>query len=182
MAEASSDRHGDDGEALFRYRRGRMLFVTAGALVFAGVGVVLLVGQPVEASQPIAARLIGAALAALFGAVALKGIGELRDQRPVVRIGPEGISDRRLGPATIPWAAIDGIDLHHVKRDAFIGLDVEQPERFLVEPGFIDRMFYRANARRGQSRINIALNPLDARADEFAAAIQRFSPPSPDDA
>ncbi len=96
--------------------------------------------------------ILGALATAYFGTRVMGNLYELIFPRPVIRFSDEGIQDRRLGPATIPWTAIT-----EIKRvtgsigDGTLFLEVREPKRYIGPSKGLLWLVYALRARSGQS-------------------------------
>jgi len=76
--------------------------------------------------------VLGAVVTVYFGIKALFNLGEIVFPRPVIRIGPQGIQDRRLGRNVIPWDAIQQIkEVTGQVGSGTLFLEVEEPVRYV---------------------------------------------------
>lgn len=91
------------GTREFHVHRGKKLFLAVLAALAAGVLIAARFGPDAQASGSAALSL--AVIAGLIAAAFVQW-GQARDPRPILRVGPEGIEDRLLGP--IPWSDVAG--------------------------------------------------------------------------
>lgn len=161
-------------------RRGWALAVLAGlALGAAGAAGVLAIGLAIGRAEPVFAILAsvsGLVLLGLLGLEARTAWLLWREPDPILTIGPEGLWDRRLSPAPIPWAALDWqrVTVTQKRRavDA-VRFDTDAPER----TRFHARLLARLNARFGYVPYAVMQIGLDTTTDAIAAACARHKPP-----
>jgi len=123
--------------------------------------------------------ILGALVTAFFGARILGNLYELVFPRPVIRVSDEGIQDRRLGPATIPWTAIT--EIKQVTGTVGAGalfLEVREPKRYIGPTKGLLWLVYALRARTGQTGF-LPLTPpnvLDLGDMDLLDAVDEFSP------
>lgn len=75
---------------------------------------------------------LGALVTLYFGARAIGNLVEILFPRPVLRIGGDGVQDRRLGARTIPWTAISEIkEVSANLGGGTVFLEVRDPARYV---------------------------------------------------
>ena len=125
---------------------------------------------------------LGIVMAVVFGAMLALTLRRLADPRPVIRIGPEGFHDRRLG-APIPWAAIRTLRPHRAGSRIVLQIGVDDPKAYLGNAGMLAGPMLRINPRMGMPALGSMLSGLDqpqerlAEAAEAWLAAARLGPP-----
>jgi hypothetical protein len=113
---------------------------------------------------------------AFFGLCALAGARQLFRTEPVLEIDQAGILWRRWSDQIIPWSAIAGMSVLHIRRQRSLTLTLFAPENF---PGK-GLMGLLAGPNRAMSGGDISLNlaGTDRGFDDMLAAIDRiWAPP-----
>ncbi len=96
--------------------------------------------------------VLGALVTIWFGARALGNLREISWPRPVVSVGDDGIRDRRLGSATIPWTAITEIrQVTGGVGDGTLFLEVSEPNRYIGPSKGMLWLFYVLRSRSRQT-------------------------------
>lgn len=142
---------------------GAMVIALSGQLVAEGLALMALVFAP-----------LGAAIAA-FGGLMLWYLARLWTlPRPVIRVGPEGLTDRRLSEAPLPWRGLrwqrvvstgrGAGDAVLVQTDAPLSPDI--PQRLLAA-------LYRARGRPPWAVLTLGTGVTTG---ELAAALTRYRP------
>ena len=80
----------------------RMRLLISTGFMAAGLGLWALAGWGFSGFDAV----LGLVVAVYFGIKALFNLGEIVFPRPVIRIAPQGIQDRRLSRNAIPWSAV----------------------------------------------------------------------------
>lgn len=145
--------------------------------VFASVMVIVLAAE-IRAQNPLLAlgfALGGLVMAAATGVALWTALQVLLLPDPILTLGPEGLWDRRLSPAPLPWAAIrwrrvtvsrkrkaaDSVQFH---------LDAPHPLHLPARAqGLANRML-------GYPPYTVQAMGLDATTDQIAAACARYKP------
>lgn len=120
-----------------------------------------------------ATPLFGLAMVAAFGGMLLLTLRRLADPRPVIRIGPGGYHDRRLG-APIPWAAIRSLRAYRAGRRLVLQIGVDDPAAFLGHAGILRGPMLRINPAMGMPALGSMLAGLDVPQERLAAAAEAW--------
>lgn len=132
------------------------LLISAGLMV-AGLVLWYLAGWGFSGFDAV----LGAVVTVYFG---LRSIGNLREivfPSPVIRIGEEGLQDRRLGARPIPWEAISEIrEVTGQVGGGTVFLEVREPGRYIgPSKGFL-WLFYTVRGLSGKGRSSTGFLPL----------------------
>lgn len=103
----------------------------------------------------------------------LLALCRLGDPRPVIRIGPDGFHDRRLG-APIPRAAIRGLRRHRAGSRIVPQVAVEDPAACLGNAGMLRGPMMRIDPRMGMPAIGSRPAGLDRPRDRLAGAAEAW--------
>lgn len=105
--------------------------------------------------------VLGAVVAVYFGTKAAFNLGDILFPRPVMRIGSQGIEDRRLGGPPIPWSAISGIKQVTGKAGGgTLFVEVVDPAHYVGPPMGILWLIYRIKALAGADPRRTGVLPL----------------------
>lgn len=99
-------------------------------------------------------------LALLLGYLAAT-IARLFWRGPVLSVGPEGILDRRIGPAPIPWGRVQEVYAYAYRRAPYLAVVVDDPEAFADPPGIIQRFILWANTASRLPEFSLSLAHLN---------------------
>lgn len=130
----------------------RMDWANLGALALLVIMLVLLMGY------------MAATLARLFW------------RGPVLSVGPAGITDRRIGPKTIPWARVSEVYAYAYRRTPYLAVVVDEPEAFIDPPGVIDRFILWSNQASRLPQFSLSLAHLDASQKAILTELGRHIP------
>lgn len=157
----------------------QLRLLISGGLTAAGLALWSLAGWGFSGFDAV----LGGLVSIYFGARALGNLREISFPRPVMRIGADGIQDRRLGSATVPWTAVTGIK--HVTGgvgDGTLFLEVRDPGRYIGPSKGLLWVFYtvRKLMRSGEPLTGfLPLTPpvaLDTSQNSLLDAIQSHAP------
>lgn len=116
------------------------------------------------------------------------------DRGVIVAVGPDGVYDRRLCNAPIPWDAITAIRSYdvwdsrllrwlgiaggvHGSSNRFAGIIVVNPDAYFRPNNPVVRALVRLNSRiTGYPLLSVNMRPLDGALDDFLAAVRRYAP------
>jgi hypothetical protein len=110
-----------------------------------------------------------------FGLGILLFAWQLFDRRPRITIDANGVFDRTLGVGIIPWNEITGAYLASIHDNAFICLELSDPEFWLSKLSRAKRLVVRANKALGFAELNLNLSGVNADADEVLQLVLRMS-------
>lgn len=172
----------------FHYHRGLLMAFAVGAVALMALGTILFVtASPSGSDVPKGVFIIG-----FFGLVLIFVARVWYDRDPVVEINVSGIRDRRIGDQTIPWNAISAVRgygtwdnrLLKILRflsgfskagNRFLGIIVDDPDRFYRPPNPFVRVLGRFNLLVGYPLLSINMGPLDGTYEDLVAAVGRFA-------
>lgn len=158
-------------------KRGKLVRLLVGALVFVGLGFVLLLFPQAFVPDAPWARWGVSAIAIVailfFGACGVFAARQFFDRRPRLVLDDEGVFDRTLGTAVIPWREIRGARIVEVSNTKFISLELADEERWAAAMPGTKRWMGAANQRLGFGRFNLNLSALDVTAEEILRVIQK---------
>jgi hypothetical protein len=164
----------DAGGTTFRYARGKLVWYALGSFACAGLSAwVAYMGLAPQGSFKEAVIWAAIPLFALSGVMNFR---QMRDQREILRIAPDGITDLRIAPQSIPWDAIRNISIRKVKGQGFIVLHVEPEAEVRVSLSGVGRWSRSANAALGLDGLVLTPAGLDGSCDEVMSALRRYAP------
>lgn len=140
----------------------------SGALCFIAAGIFIWIRVKVdEGILPGVVLVRGAAITGIlfFGAIAVYIVFKLRDTKPGLVIGPEGIynNTNATGPQMIPWRDIVEIETANVRSAKFLLVHVRNPEKYLAEAGQPKRFLMMLNRRTYSTPLSITTNAIQCR-------------------
>ncbi|MFT4102831.1 MAG: STM3941 family protein [Burkholderiaceae bacterium] len=161
-------------------RNTRIQWLAVSSILCVIVGFWMLRGAPSPADLETAISTSAAArgagwLSIVFGGLgALWAIWRLRDKRPGLVIGPEGLSDRSniTSVGFIPWSDIQSIQAMIANRQPMLLVHVHEPAPYLARGSSLQQTLRRANWRACGTPIVIAAHALQIRGDLLQAQIQ----------
>ena len=159
--------------------KGRIQWLAISSIVCVVVGFWLLRGAAApagaEAAAGTATRIAGW-LSILFGGLCtFKAFQRLRDKRPGLVIGQDGLTDRSniTSVGFVPWSDIERIQGMITNKQPMLLVHVRDPEPYLARGTALERMLRRANWRASGTPIVISVHALQMRGDLLQAEIQR---------
>lgn len=154
----------------FRWKRGPIGFSAA------MLGLASVAGLLIASEGGPARTLQGLAWTAFFAWAAWRVARRLKDQEPVVTISQEGLRDRRIREAVIPWSAISAIEPFEAESTPFIGIEFHDPGAIM--PTARPMMRYAAPLQRLMRfpTTSMQMSLLDGSGEDVLAAIDRFAP------
>ena len=118
-----------------RYSKTKQILMLALWLGFAiGAGYVLLGEERFLAPGSWKEFVLWAALP-LFILLALNSLVRLLRGGTVLTVGPEGISDRRIGRRVIPWDQVEGLSIVTLNRSRFCHILLQLEQMSTKSPG-----------------------------------------------
>lgn len=154
-----------------RWRSG-LLVAGSAMFVVAGLWLIGVFGPPPSTS--LKAQIAGWAGIVFFGLCGLGWSRRLFQSGLEMRIDSNGVYWRRWSDQTIPWSAIERIDMMRMRNQRFVGLFLKDPKAF-PSSTILGKA---AGANKAMGFGDIALTPMgsDKSFDEMAAAVERFAP------
>ena len=173
MTESSADTGaGERGTRHFGYGR---FAAMVSALLLAGLAAVPLAAiAKGEAGPALALLLVATSLVFLFGLLIVAE--RLKWSGSVLSIGPEGICDRRIGPATIPWERIRQIHLFRARSQLYLAVIPDDPHAFIDPPGRLAAFVVRVNTLLRMPLLSLSLTGLDASRRQIVLALRANLP------
>ncbi|MFT3799921.1 MAG: STM3941 family protein [Burkholderiaceae bacterium] len=161
-------------------RNTRVQWLAVSSILCVIVGFWMLRGSPSAADletamSPSAASRGAGWLSIVFGGLcALWAVWRLRDKRPGLIIGSEGLSDHSniTSVGFIPWSDIQRIEGMITNRQPMLLVHVHDPAPYLTRGSSLERTLRRANWRACGTPIVIAVHALQMRGDLLQAQIQ----------
>lgn len=146
------------------FRRGWIIFWSAWIVAGAAIAILQL-------------PFLGLFMIIIFGGMLVLTLRRLAIPSPVIRIGPDGFHDRRLG-APIPWAEIKGLNRRRAGSRIFLQIAVAKPETYLGNAGILKGPMLRVNPAMGFPALASNLSGLDQPQERLAAAAEAYVAPS----
>ncbi|GBF75799.1 hypothetical protein PA598K_04231 [Paenibacillus sp. 598K] len=137
--------------------RKRMFLFAFGSLVFVLIGGWMIVSG-VRGEEPLLIAVIGLAAVLLFGLALLFYLYHLVKRQPTLRVDEEGLLDTSslIAAGRISWGEISEVRLYTYHGERFIGINLHDPDGYLVRQGWLIRLFMRWNKRLVEAHVNIA--------------------------
>jgi len=167
-----------DGEIVIYADRWKVLLVLIGAIAFVILGLELIRMPDIWLAERLELLVVGAAAILFFGAAAAYCAYRLLIWRPVVVIGPRGITDRAslLGVGFLPWSNVAYVAPYKYRSQAVLGVFPLNLNIVLEPLSWWHRLAIRANGRLGCAPVNIPQVVLPGTTDDLARLIaSRFS-------
>ncbi len=136
-------------------------------LALVGVWALLFAGSSVRDAE-----LVGAVALAISAVMSFVVLRNARDTTVRMALDGAGVRfrDWEIGP--VPWAAIDDAYTSGSRLQAFVSLQLRDPDGFLAALPEIERKALRGNRLYRPPELRIPHGTLDAPLDEVLAAIQ----------
>ncbi|VVE43338.1 hypothetical protein PIN31115_04247 [Pandoraea iniqua] len=144
----------------------KYILLLLGCLGFVIAGAFIIRSGGTHRHSATSALWIGWSTIVFFGAGIPIALWQLFDGRPRLQIDGNGILDRRLGVGPIPWSEITGAYLKSAAGNAFICLDVKDPEKWRQKMSKAQRMLVAGNVMLGYTAL--VLNVSDVKEDPAA--------------
>ena len=145
----------------------KLLALAAASLLFVVLGVWLFVeaeavGETTRKSAGFI-QVVSVLAVVFFGLVGGFLAWKLRDSKPGLIVGPEGIIDNSSGVAAglIPWEDVEGFSTASIERQHFLMVHVRNPQAYIeAQRNVIVRKMMAANWKRYDSPITLSANGL----------------------
>ncbi|MCP4537205.1 MAG: PH domain-containing protein [Chloroflexi bacterium] len=113
-------------------------------------------------SSDIVLRVLGILLAVIFTGMLVIQVRRLFDSGPQLVISDAGIDYRRswIGEGIIPWDDIRDLYLWQSQRNVFIGIELEDREKYLSRLSTYKQKMFLANAKAGYPDVAISFQDL----------------------
>jgi MFS family permease len=147
------------------FNRAQLSVFAIGGALWCVSGVLGLYGSVFPAWAAWLTILFGAVCAGLLGVFALDG-------REQVAVDRDGILDRRIVTAKIPWGDVERVDLPHVGDVPPLALTLANPALYKARRPFLARL-----SGRSVDPVQITGLQLTASTAQIATAVTRFAPP-----
>lgn len=112
----------------------------------------------------------------IFAFALLVVLQRLKWRGPVLSIGPQGICDRRIGPAFIPWERIREIYLFRARSQLYLAVVPDEPRAFMDPPDRLFDFFIRVNSWLRMPLFSVSLIGLDAPRRQIITALRAHLP------
>lgn len=146
----------------YSYRRGRVVFLVAASLFMTAISLMIAVFDDVAIFN-----MFGLIGAVFFGASTVATARALFETDPVVKLGPDGVHDRRMTDEPIPWTSFRQGQALDERSAPAVALQLVDGQKHLVEKpwwhGLVTGTF--RSSRRGV--LTIGLFSLDTDAIQF---------------
>lgn len=167
---------------------GRIQWLAISSILCVVVGIWMLRGATAPADAAAAgsaagsvaasgtASLVAGWLSIAFGGLCgIWAIRRLRDKRPGLLIGSDGLTDHSniTSVGFIPWSDIDRIEAMVVNRQPMLLVHVHNPQPYLERGSGMARTLRNANWRASGTPIVVAAHALAMRGDLLQAEVQR---------
>lgn len=155
-------------EKIIELSKNKIITSIIGSTIFVLLGVWFLSmdAQTIESQEefnsPIFVYGFGIISIVFFGLCDLIWIKKFLDKSPGLVISSKGILDNSSGVSAgvVPWEDISGIEEYQVKKQKFISIQVNNPEKYVNNGNPLQRMIHRANIKMCGTPVNISTNSL----------------------
>lgn len=163
----------------------RLIPILLGGCALVGIGLWLVIANP-EPSGAITklitfdgklTQVWGGIAVTFFGVCIAKGLQMLFDKSPRIVLSDDGVMDRSLCKAVIPWSQIEDAQVTQVMKHSFICLFLKDPEKYLSKLTLLMRINAGANKAMVGTAYTMNLAAINADPEticqEIRARIQR---------
>ena len=145
------------------------------------IGLFAMIGVPgllLFGAADIGAKTFGLVWAALAGIGIFALARRKRISEPVIEISSQGIFDRRIANAVLPWRAISNFEEFEAEHVPFVGLDFHDARKALADAKPIVRLNAPLHKLFRFPAVSIQMGLLDGTEADLLAAIRHFRPAS----
>ena len=151
-------------------KKGRMIMLAIGCLIFAGVGIFILM---VPFNEPLWPTVIGVLTIVIFGLCFIYFVVVLAKGEPAVVVTKEGIIDQSsyIGAGLVRWEEIEAIDFLNFSGQVYLSIFTYDTELIINRSSGMKKVFNTLNKGLLPSQVNIPVKNLDCSVDELLNAI-----------
>lgn len=157
-------------EVVVMEKKGRMIMLAIGSLVFVFLGLLILTAEFEEPFWPTIAAMISIAF---FGFGFLYYVKTIIGGKPALVISNEGILDRSsyIAGGFIRWDEIESMGFVHFSGQTFLGIYTIDSGLIINRSSGLKKMLMKANRKLVQSQVNIPVKNLAITPEELVTAI-----------
>ena len=157
-------------EVVIMEKKGRMIMLAIGSLVFVGLGFLILAAEFEEPFWPTIAAIISIVF---FGLCFLYYVKTIIGGKPALIISNEGILDRSsyVAGGFIRWDEMESMGFVQFSGQTFLGIFTIDPDLVINRSSGMKKKLMQANKKLVQSQVNIPVKNLAISPEELINTI-----------